>query len=496
MEKIIYANGTADVLVPAGQKIAIATYGNEYATLSFKRGNNLEFIQRLDNAQVTLGPWADARTVSIEAAQDQVSYDVATNPSIDSNVRLNTNPLTGISALVGGGIETPINFGSLAAAQKVFGVGSGGTAIGAGTTLVTQHPAEFDFVGAQLLYHNQAAAAISVTKARVAATATHTDVAASAAWYDVTFGGAASGTVPASPGGSASDTLSGYLLSDYIPVMSVARTDDITKTPLLQSRSYFAAAANGMSTSAGEIAAWNAGPASFGRQYAARAPAGDATATFTASQQPLEAGTWVVPYSVVFHYSAGVREIVTCGDSLTKGHLTTGGATSWPAILGGLLRTSGKRYAVNNIAWTGQKHYASLATCKALVQAKKPDYVTFFAWSPNDALAASVTQATFDEGYSRAIEMISWCKKNDVVPVVCTSGAYNALNGAQNSMRKANNARVLALRASGIKVLDFASVIDNPANDGQINPIYNSGDGLHYNDACHLALAALAATAW
>ena len=108
MEKIIYANGTAEVLVPAGQKIAIATYGNEYATLSFKRGNNLEFIQRLDNAQVTLGPWGDARTVSIEAAQDQVLYDVATNPSIESDVRVQSNPLTGVMGLLANGKVNPM----------------------------------------------------------------------------------------------------------------------------------------------------------------------------------------------------------------------------------------------------------------------------------------------------------------------------------------------------------------------------------------------------
>jgi peptidoglycan/xylan/chitin deacetylase (PgdA/CDA1 family) len=100
VEKIIYANGTAEVLVPAGQKIAIATYGNEYATLSFKRGNNLEFIQRLDNAQVTLGPWSDVRTVNIEAAQDQVSYDVGTAPFLESNVRMSSNPFTGGGDLI------------------------------------------------------------------------------------------------------------------------------------------------------------------------------------------------------------------------------------------------------------------------------------------------------------------------------------------------------------------------------------------------------------
>jgi len=107
VEKIIYANGTAEVLVPAGQKIAIATYGNEYATISFKRGNNLEFIQRLDNAQVTLGPWTDVRTVNIEAAQDPVSYDVGTAPNIDSNVRMSSNPLTGEIWISSGGRGIP-----------------------------------------------------------------------------------------------------------------------------------------------------------------------------------------------------------------------------------------------------------------------------------------------------------------------------------------------------------------------------------------------------
>lgn len=39
MERIIYKDGTADVAISVGQKLAVATYGNDYATLSFKRGN-------------------------------------------------------------------------------------------------------------------------------------------------------------------------------------------------------------------------------------------------------------------------------------------------------------------------------------------------------------------------------------------------------------------------------------------------------------------------
>jgi lysophospholipase L1-like esterase len=384
-------------------------------------------------------------------------------------------------------------FSSIAAASKIFGVGSGGTAISLGTTMVTQHPAEWDFVGVQLLYENQSASSYTVTKARVASTATHQDIANTSTWYDVTFSGSASGTVAASPSGAGSDTQGSFLLSDFVPVISVARTDNTAKTPLLQARSYFAAAANGLSVGAGDIAAWNAGIASYDRQYAARAPAGDVTATFTASQQPLEAGTWIVPASVLFHYTKDVRTLLICGDSLSKGHLTTGGATSWPAILTGILRQNNKRYAAHNLAWTGQTLAASIVRSKAAISILKPDYAVIFSWSPNDAAAGSVTQATFDAGYSRALEHVSWCRRNGVEPILCTSGPWNALSGAQNTIRRANNARILALRSYGIRVFDFASVLEDPSNNAQILPAYNQGDGLHYNDAGHLAMATLAA---
>lgn len=101
MQKTIYANGSAEVLIPKGQKIAIATYGNDYATISFKRGNNLEFVQRLDNDQVILGAYADNRTVVISASSDAVFYSVAEAPFItdgrSAQISASGNNLIGIS---------------------------------------------------------------------------------------------------------------------------------------------------------------------------------------------------------------------------------------------------------------------------------------------------------------------------------------------------------------------------------------------------------------
>lgn len=428
---------------------------------------------------------------------------VSTNPSVangytDLSGAQASAGATGVAGLTVDNVEVdthgswfPALIG-LSGASKTFGVGSGGTAISLGTTMVTQHPAEYAFVGAQLLYENQSGSSYTITKARCASTATHQSIASTETWYDATFSGSASGTVAASPSGAGSDIQGSFLLSDFIPVISVARTDDTTKTPLLQVRSYFAAAANGLSVGATDIATWNAGTAAYNRQFAARAPAGDVTATFTASQQPLEAGTWIVPATVVFHYAQPVRTILVCGDSLSKGHLTTGGATSWPAILTGALRTAGSRIVCHNMAWTGQTQSASITRSKLVSNVLKPDYAAVFGWSPNDALAASTTQATFDAGYSRALEHVSWCRRNGITPILCTSGPWNSLDAARNTMRRANNARLLALRNYGVIVFDFASVLEDPSNNAQILPAYNQGDGLHYNDAGHAAMAAVA----
>jgi len=377
----------------------------------------------------------------------------------------------------------------LSGASKVFGAGSAGNTIGAGTTIVTQIPAEFDFVGVQLLYQNQSASAIVVSKAVVASTPTHQDTGATSTWQNVTFAGAVSGTVPALASGASADVVGGYLLSDFVPCTSVPRTDDATKRPLLQCRSYFAAAGNGAVVGGTDFAAFNAGAVSYGRQFASRTPAGDVTATFTATQQPLEGGSWVVPSTVIFHYPAATKTLLVCADSLSKGHLTTAGATAWPTLSAGMLRLAGKRFGVNNAAWTGQTQPASALMVKALVPITTPDYCAFFGWSPNDGSA----QSAFDSGYARVIDLISFCRKNNVEPIICTSGPVNGLTAPQNAMRAANNLRLIALATgSGVRVFDFASVIEDPTNRSQILPAYSHGDGTHYNDAGHFAMANLA----
>lgn len=89
----IYPNGSAEVSIPVGQKIAIATYGNGAAAVHYKRARSYEFIRNVRNAQVVLGPFSDARMVRILAKEDEVYYRVAENPftSVGGFVDLSTS---------------------------------------------------------------------------------------------------------------------------------------------------------------------------------------------------------------------------------------------------------------------------------------------------------------------------------------------------------------------------------------------------------------------
>lgn len=374
--------------------------------------------------------------------------------------------------------------------QKPFSYA--GQAVSSGVTLVTQHAADDYFYAVQLFYGNWGGSTYDITTAKIAATPTHTDLGNTATWLTVTFPSAA--TCPVSSG-AGNDIVPGLLVSNVIAVQSVARTDDTTKKPLLQCRTYYAAAASAGQVGASDIASFNASSASNGFQYASRSPAGDQTGTFTASQQPLETGTWIAPMAVKFFYTSRSFLLACVGDSLTRGQGSTANANGWPIrVTSNISRTTGIKATAANFAWTGQTHAASIEYAKTVITTFKPDALTFFAWSPNDAAAGSHTQAIFDAAWSRTLEIVELCRQNRITPVICTSGPWNSLNAAEDARRQEQNIRVRSLANLAV-IVDVASVIENTSDRSEINSAYDSGDGLHYNNAGYAAIASVAYTA-
>jgi hypothetical protein len=463
--------------------------------------------------------------------------------------------------------------GTAAALSKPFS--GAGTAIGANTSIVTQHAARRPaFSAAKLVYGNWGAAPYVISAAVAYPTATHQEAAAPASsvshsagvltgvvitglagqfsctaapsllqvgmqltisgvlggtgtitgyanptnYYIIATDGSAAFTLSATPGGVPITTTTGtptgltYTFGAYVPastgtgngivpslyatgiltIPSLARTDDTTKTALLQCRTYFAAAASGLSLGGTDIATFNASSAANGMQFAARTPAGDATATFTATQQPLEAGSWIVPAGVIFYYP-GVRSITlaSAGDSLQKGHLTTGSATGWVERLSNKLSNTTTEVSPCIWAWTGQTHAASVAIARNIVATLKPNYLVFAAWSPNDAAAGSHTQAIFDAGLARALDLLEYCRQNGVRAVIVTCAPWTSLNAAESTRRQALNATIRSL-SSVATIVDAAAVLEDPANTKNLLAAYDTGDGLHWNDAGHEAVAVAA----
>lgn len=84
----IATNGSAQVLVPAGQKIAVSSFGSGQAVISYlNQPSNAAPIYyeaaRLSNAIATYGPFAADRMVQIESGQtSQVEYVVGAAPTV------------------------------------------------------------------------------------------------------------------------------------------------------------------------------------------------------------------------------------------------------------------------------------------------------------------------------------------------------------------------------------------------------------------------------
>jgi hypothetical protein len=399
--------------------------------------------------------------------------------AVDQGDTLSASAVAAVGALVSGALM-PGAFASPAGAQKVFG--GAGTAVGSGTTVVTQHWAEASFSAVQLIYGNWGASTWNVDIAKVAASPTHLNDGTGLTPVAVTFTDSGTTVVPVSPYGSGNNIVPGLLVSDVIPIASVARTDTPANKRLLLHRVYAAGAQSAVSGA--DQVAWNALWTT--RQSGSRVPSGDQVTGWQAWAPVENAGSgWIQPAAVRFLYDVPSVTIAVCGDSLDRGQATTASSSAWLVRTCYAMSTPARIVSPLNMAWSGQTHTASAKMAKQAINNLKPNILVIPAWSPNDSAAS---QAIMDLAWSETLEIIEYGRQRGVQVWVRTSGPVNSYSTADDARIKAQNTRVRGL-SGRILVLDHASIIENPINPSQIRSEYNSGDGLHYNDACHSALA-------
>lgn len=407
-------------------------------------------------------------------------------------VTANVNQLTGEIEISAGGKPLPILNQAMSAAFKMIGDTNSQSVAGDATNgrvMQTQLPAVAPFFGVRLVYENwDTSAVMNIDGVKVAPSpstggAGQAPANSTLTWSPyVTFGGAQAVAVPVAVVGPAGNILPGVVVSDFVQVTSIPRTDIITAPPILRVASHLtpsAAATIQPSVSTASFAALNVKPANPGMNIGnANLVLALASMTSSASAYTYDIyGGPINPVGAIFSYSTSLTGLSAFGDSLVQG--IGSGVCGWPEFVA-FNSYGAQSISCDNWGSASQKSIDSFAKLKIVAAKYKPKYAAFKAWSPNDGN----TQANYDAAWGNTLEAVDFCLANKIIPVVLTSGPAN---GYTWSLIKKQNARVMALPSSVVKV-DAAAVLNNPASDGTILPAYDS-DGTHYTEAGYIAIA-------
>ena len=98
--------------------------------------------------------------------------------------------------------------------------------------------------------------------------------------------------------------------------------------------------------------------------------------------------------------------------------------------------------------------------------------------------------AVVQNGFENCLRLANAAREAGAIPIFWTSFPTNGRTAAQDAPRQWLNATLRGLRSNGWLVADFDAAISNGGNPASILPAFDSGDGLHLNDAGYRAMAA------
>jgi len=139
-----------------------------------------------------------------------------------------------------------------------------------------------------------------------------------------------------------------------------------------------------------------------------------------------------------------------------------------------------------NYGVNGQKHTASIATLRKVLAGFRPDIIGMQIHSINDTTAAGM-----DKSVMETLSFLQYVKTLGIPVILSTAAVSGTIVSANtNAARLAMNNKCRAMCAAGYaRLLDVATIIDDPSNNAQINPAFNFGDDIHFNDAGYAAIA-------
>lgn len=343
----------------------------------------------------------------------------------------------------------------------------------------------------RLVYANDQPEPYQVTSAAIAMAQ---EGSAQIFWSPVTFNAAGQDLrLPSPPGGvrtlevPASPNASRPVLvySDWIsPIGGGAQP---SRLPVLICRSYLAQGGRAVIPVAANMASFNAEPSHFGRQIWGFNQPGDAVDA-AASLTEAQPHPYIVPHMVQSISRLPGATLFCVGDSLTRGQGGTSQHSPWGLRAAARLSRPGRPVSFVNAGWSGQVSADFLATGAAQLAAIAPEITCIAPYSPNNVFQADESAATADAAYYAALDLAKSVRQSGGIVVLSTPLPWVSASPDHHKIRQGIVDRVRALGATGMAVLDFDRALSTGGDRPGLRAEFDSGDGLHPNDAGYSAM--------
>lgn len=336
-------------------------------------------------------------------------------------------------------------------------------------TIQNQIPIPYAATGFRLFYNNGTLATATITTAKAAVTSTDGHTGANLTYTSATFDGAATAVLPPATGTAPNETR--YpVVSDHIALSANAGQYLIVRT-------YFAGAnACADNPAVGELLAFNAATGLNYKTCFATGVIADSAVCGT-----VDTGRLIVPQGIIWTFANEGRTAAFFGGSHSRGQGSTGNATGMGYRTAANLSNSSRTVMPFVAGISGQNSAGALADIMQVLPKVRPDVAVLFPGSGNNT---DLTAAGFEVMKGQLATAIEYCTRHNVIPVVVTLMPGNLAAGPE-ALRVAQNAYVMSKRAY-YHVSDLASPIQSTSNAALIAAAYDSGDGIHLNDAGHI----------
>lgn len=304
-------------------------------------------------------------------------------------------------------------------------------------------------------------------------------------WQTVTFGGAAQPVLPAA---NAHNSDPGILVSDWIPLSSIAPTDG-SVFPYIIGRVKFQETVSTYTT------------VNFTQVTPSTVKDKDIYAeTFywvgngISSPSSFSPGTQQDRTPILgfeFLSASPVVKIACIGDSITAGEDTSGSAIDhygWPSRAQEILAAQNVPVNFFNYGYGGATTPQILTFGKKAIDRHLPAIALYSVFSPNDGSPNSASYVNTQ--IRRAMEFANHCFSKGTLPVMTFLAPGDAYNTTHDNHRKS---LINYFKNSRMAVCDMTPAVGDGATPERFIPARGSGDGIHPNAAGYAEMAVIAA---